>query len=175
MLGALALFLTDSTVHAASTAGQSPTAAAALSALDQFLDRPTVDQVRRVVGLTPSGAVRLIDRLADEGLVSRGPGADGRSRSVTLTARGRRLADRIRAARAEVLDTALRELTPAQRSTLYELTSRVLASLVRTKVESGRLEYGGWTCRMCDLTACGRGHGNCPAADAAAKAIAQIG
>jgi hypothetical protein len=27
---------------------------------------------------------------------------------------------------------------------------------------------GAWICRMCDLQACGRGAGNCPAANAAA-------
>jgi DNA-binding MarR family transcriptional regulator len=170
VLGALALFLHDSTMDALSAAGHSDSAAAALSALQQFLDEPTLDQLRRVLGLTPSGAVRLVDRLAADGLVVRGPGADGRSRSVRLTAKGRRAAERIRGARGAVLSRALDDLTPQQRKQLHELSSQVLASLVRTKVQSGQ-SGRGWTCRLCDLTACGRPEGHCPAANAGQAAL----
>ena len=93
LLGALALVITDQTAQAAAAAaGQSVSAAAALSALHHFLDRPTLDQLHKVLGLTPSGAVRLVDRLADAGLVTRGTGDDGRSRSVVLTDAGKRAA-----------------------------------------------------------------------------------
>lgn len=166
VLGALALFLHDSTMDALSAVGHADSSAAALSALHEFLDQPTLDQLRRVLGLTPSGAVRLVDRLAADGLVTRGPGTDGRSRSVRLTAKGRRAAQRIRAARAEVLTAALSELNAEQRGQLYALSSQVLASLVRAKVQSGR-SGRGWTCRLCDLSACGRPAGLCPAANAA--------
>ena len=64
LLGALALVITDQSAQAvAAAAGQSVSAAAALSALHHFLDRPTLDQLHKVLGLTPSGAVRLVDRL----------------------------------------------------------------------------------------------------------------
>jgi DNA-binding MarR family transcriptional regulator len=169
VLGALALFLHDSTMDALSAAGHADSAAAALSALHEFLDQPTLDQLRRVLGLTPSGAVRLVDRLVADGLVVRGPGTDGRSRSVRLTAKGRRAAERIRGARADVLSGALRDLTAEQRGQLHSLSSQVLASLVRAKVQSGRSSRG-WTCRLCDLTACGRPDGRCPAASAARSA-----
>jgi DNA-binding MarR family transcriptional regulator len=171
VLGALALFLTDATADAVEAAGHAGTAAAALSALHQFLDRPTLDQLRRVLGLTPSGAVRLVDRLAEDGLVTRGPGTDGRSRSVSLTAKGRRAAQRVQAARTSVLEDALASLTPQQRTMLHSLTSQVLAGLVSQKVHSGRSERG-WTCRLCDLAACGRPDGHCPAANAARAAVA---
>jgi DNA-binding MarR family transcriptional regulator len=89
VLGALSLVVADRTSDAiAAAAGQSATAAAALSALHHFLDRPTIDRLRQVLGLTPSGTVRLVDRLVEAGYVTRGPGGDGRSRSVTLTAEG---------------------------------------------------------------------------------------
>jgi DNA-binding MarR family transcriptional regulator len=72
LLGALALVITDQTSAAiAAAAGQSGSATAALSALHHFLDRPTLDRLRQVLGPTPSGAVRLVDRLADAGLVTR--------------------------------------------------------------------------------------------------------
>ena len=167
LLGALALVITDQTAEAvAATAGQSASAAAALSALHHFLDHPTLDQLHKVLGLTPSGAVRLVDRLADAGLVTRGTGEDGRSRSVVLTDAGQRVAAQITAARATLLSSALAELSPAERETLHSLMSRIMASLVRSK------EGGAWICRLCDLDACGRPSGHCPAANSAAAKYA---
>jgi DNA-binding MarR family transcriptional regulator len=138
------------------------TADAALSALHHFLDGPTLDQLRQVLGLTPSGAVRLVDRLAAAGLVTRGPGADGRSRSVVLTPAGRAAAERVSAARAETLAGLLGELSPAERETLHGLLGRLMAGVVRGK------DGGAWLCRMCDIKACGRTEGHCPTANAAA-------
>jgi DNA-binding MarR family transcriptional regulator len=162
VLGALALVLADHTAGAiAGAAGQSTSAAAALSALHEFLDRPTIDRLRQVLGLTPSGAVRLVDRLVAAGLVARGPGEDGRSRSVSLTARGRRAAARVSAARAATLTGALAGLSAKERATLGGLLDRVMANVVRAK------DGGAWICRLCDLTACERADGHCPAANAA--------
>jgi DNA-binding MarR family transcriptional regulator len=161
VLGALALVITDQSAGAiAAAAGQSASAAAALSALDQFLDRPTIDRLRQVLGLTPSGGVRLVDRLVDAGLVARGPGEDGRSRTVSLTPRGRRVAARISAARAATLAGALAGLSPEERATLGSLLDRVMANVVDAK------DGGAWICRLCDLTACERPAGRCPAYNA---------
>jgi DNA-binding MarR family transcriptional regulator len=163
LLGALALVIADQTAQTvAAAAGQSVSAAAALSALHHFLDRPTLDQLRKVLGLTSSGAVRLVDRLTDAGLVTRGAGDDGRSRSVALTEDGRRMAERITAARAELLTDALDGLSPAERQTLDALMGRVIANMVHSK------DGGAWICRLCDLDACGRAAGQCPTANAAA-------
>lgn len=163
LLGALALAVTDQTSGMiAAAAGQSVSAAAALSALHHILNRPTLDQLRKVLGLTPSGAVRLVDRLADAGLVVRGPGGDGRSRSVALTTEGQAAAERVSATRAAVLTDALQELSPSERKVLHALMGRLMASIVRTK------DGGPWICRLCDLDACGRASGNCPTANAAA-------
>jgi DNA-binding MarR family transcriptional regulator len=167
LLGALALVITDQTAQAvAAAAGQSVSAAAALSALHHFLDRPTLDQLHKVLGLTPSGAVRLVDRLADAGLVTRGTGDDGRSRSVVLTGAGKRVAQQVTVARAALLSSVLDELSPAERETLHALMSRIMASVVGSK------EGGAWICRLCDLDACGRASGHCPAASAAAAKYA---
>jgi DNA-binding MarR family transcriptional regulator len=167
LLGALALVITDQTAQAvAAAAGQSVSAAAALSALHHFLDGPTIDQLHKVLGLTPSGAVRLVDRLAAAGLVTRGPGDDGRSRSVVLTDDGLRAARQVTVARAAMLSSLLDELSPAERETLHSLMSRIMAGVVGSK------EGGAWICRMCDLDACGRASGHCPAASAAAAKYA---
>jgi DNA-binding MarR family transcriptional regulator len=168
VLGALALIVTDQTAQTvAAMAGQSVSGAAALSALHQFLDRPTLDQLRKVLGLTHSGAVRLVDRLAGAGLVTRGSGDDGRSRSVALTEAGQRVAERITAARAALLSDALGGLSPTERRTLHTLLGRVMANIVHSK------EGGAWICRLCDLDACGRADGHCPAANAATAKYGQ--
>lgn len=168
VLGALAQAITDQAAQAAAAAaGQSMSAAAALSALHHFLDRPTLDQLHQVLGLTPSGAVRLVDRLVEAGLVTRAAGGDRRSRSVVLTDAGRRVAEQVGAARAALLTSALDGLSPAERETLYALMSRIMANVVRSK------EGGAWICRLCDVGFCGRASGHCPAANAAAAKYAQ--
>jgi DNA-binding MarR family transcriptional regulator len=170
LLGALSLVLADRTTHAvAAAADQSQTAAAALSALAQFLDGCTVDRLRGVLGMTSSGTVRLVDRLEAAGQVRRGPGSDARSTSLTLTAAGRRAARRIIAARGVVLEDALAVLSPAERRTLERLASRVLDGVVRDKL--AEREATPWICRLCDLGACGRDEGTCPAANAARDAL----
>jgi DNA-binding MarR family transcriptional regulator len=164
VLGALAQAIADRTASAiAAAAGQNVSSAAALSALHQFLDRPTVDRLRDVLGLTHSGAVRLVDRLTEAGLVTRRPGDDKRSRSVALTAEGRAVAERVAAARAAVLEELLVDLSPAERDTLGGLLDRLMAGVVRAK------DGGAWICRLCDLVACERSEGRCPAANAAAE------
>ena len=167
LLGALSLSVADRTSDAVGdAAGQSQTAAIALSALDQFLDDPSVDMLRRVLGLTPSGAVRLVDRLEDAGHVTRGPGADGRSVSVLLTASGRRAARRVTAARGEVLESALSTLSTREREQFEEMLSRVLPGLMRGPGATR------WMCRLCDMEACGRDEGRCPVANAARERFA---
>jgi DNA-binding MarR family transcriptional regulator len=158
LLGALSLALSD---RMSDAAGQSQTGAAALSALHHFLEDPSVDLLRQVLGLTPSGTVRLIDRLQEAGYVTRRPGKDGRSVVIRLTASGRRAAERVSRARARVLDDALAVLSNEERDRLEALLSRVLVGMIR---EPGAVR---WTCRLCDTTACGRDSGGCPVANAA--------
>ena len=101
VLGAVALGLVDridETVTEA--AGQPGSAAAALSALHFLIDRPSIDALRRVLGVTSSGAVRLVDRLEELGYVRRTAGDDARTTFVVLTAAGTRAAARVAEARA---------------------------------------------------------------------------
>jgi DNA-binding MarR family transcriptional regulator len=157
LLGALSLALSDRMLEApAGTAGLSGTAMAALSALDQFLERPTVDQLSRVVGLTQSGGVRLVDRLEGAGLVRRDPGPDRRTALITLTPSGQRAARAVATARLQMLGTALAPLSEDEEEALAPLIGRLLVGLMR---EPGATR---WICRMCDLSACGRPDGHCP-------------
>jgi DNA-binding MarR family transcriptional regulator len=163
VLGAFALAVDDRAALAVAQAGGlTGTDAAAVSALYHFLDRPTLDRLRAVLGLTHSGAVRLVDRLSDAGLVTREPGMDGRSRSVRLTPAGREAAEAMTAARAATLTELIRGLSTRQRSDLTVLLAQLMAGVVAGK------DGGAWICRLCDTTACGRAEGRCPTANAAA-------
>ncbi len=163
VLGAVALAVAGQIpVTVTPGGGRSDSSAAALSALYHFPGPPTVDRLGQVLGLTHSGAVRLVDRLAGAGLVERAPGTDRRSRSVRLTAAGRRAARRVSDRRLAYLASLLAGLSPAETGTLHELLGRVMGQVVQHK------QGGAWICRMCDLQACGRAAGHCPAANAAA-------
>lgn len=162
VFGALALVVADQAADAvAEAAGRSESAAAALSALAHFLDRPSVDRLRQVLGLTSSGTVRLLDRLEESGYVRREPGADGRTSAVVLTPAGRLAADRVTQARADVLERALGALTSAERATFAELTGKVLAGMIRGPGATR------WICRLCQVAACRAAPGGCPVGNAA--------
>lgn len=161
LLGALALAVTDRMFDATEEVGESGTTAVAISALYQFLDRPTVDLLRRILGLTSSGAVRLVDRLESAGWAERGEAADGRATAVRLTAAGRKIGKRLSAARTNTLKQALSTLSMAEIRALEHLVSLVLVGLMRGP---GAVR---WICRFCDMEACGWAAGHCPVHTAA--------
>jgi DNA-binding MarR family transcriptional regulator len=168
VFGALALVVADQLNDAvAEAAGRSDSAPAALAALHHFLDRPSVDLLRQVLGLTSSGTVRLLDRLAESGLVERGPGADGRTTAVTLTDAGRAAAEQVCAARAAVLDRALTGLSPAERADFTRLAGKALVGMMRGP---GAVR---WICRLCDTGICRGAPGGCPVGNAARERYAR--
>jgi len=162
LLGALTLALTDGLAQAVVEAsGVTESDAVALSALHHFLESPRVDLLARVLGLSSSGTVRLVDRLEGAGLARRAAEADGRVTAVALTSSGRRRAKAVTRARGELIDQALDALTPAERRQLGELAAKILVHMIRPPGATR------WTCRLCDVVACGRPDGRCPVAQAA--------
>jgi DNA-binding MarR family transcriptional regulator len=169
VLGALALRLHDRMSAAvAEAAGEPESGATTLSWLANFAAQPQVGLLNRMLGLTPSGAVRMVDRLEADGHLRRGPGPDGRSTTVRLTTRGRRTAQRVAGARLAVLTDALSVLSDEERETLDRLVGKVLVGLKRDAATSraasarGSAVAGGFMCRLCDTTACGHAEGRCP-------------
>jgi DNA-binding MarR family transcriptional regulator len=153
LLGALGLALADRLSAAAEpAAGRS--AAAALVALSARAARPSIDALARIVGLSHSGTVRLVDRLERDGLVERRRGADQRSAALVLTPAGRRAARRVLTRREAGMQSVLSLLTADQQAALVTAAERILAQL---GPEEGRV------CRLCDFEACGRARGHCPA------------
>ena len=160
--GALALVIADRMAEAtAAAAGRADSAPAALAALLHFLDRPTVDLLRRVLGLTSSGAVRLLDRLAESGYIERLPGTDRRSAAIVLTDAGRLTAEQVCRARADVLDGALAALSPQERADFGMLAGKLMVGMMRAP---GAVRWG---CRLCDTAICRGAPGGCPVRNAA--------
>lgn len=167
VLGALSLVVADrmnAAVEAVAALG--PSAPAALVALHEFLDGGSVTQLSSVLGLSHSGTVRLVDRLAVEGLVERAGAHDGRAVSVVLTSSGRRVALQIRQARSKALTGALFALTSDEVDNLATALEKMLTTITLARVEERSAHPPDhtqpWLCRLCDFAACGRSEGNCP-------------
>ena len=150
LLGVQALALADRMA-----AGSQPSESAALVTLLAHPDHG-VGWLSDVLGLTDSGATRLVDRLVDEGLLRRQPGIDGRTRTLRLTAAGTRRAHRILAARQRELEHVLAPLSSAERRTFEQLLDKVVAGLADDRTAGLR------TCRLCDRDACRAGEAACP-------------
>lgn len=173
LLGAWALAISDRVVGAAeASAGRGSQAPAALVALHQFAAGSTIEELRRVLGLSHSAAVRLIDGLVADGHVAREPAAnDRRSVALNLTASGRATAQRIIAARHMAIEATLERLTEVELRALTGLAEQLTADVADLRLNErrdGAAPVGGWLCRLCDFHACGRSEGRCPAATRAA-------
>jgi DNA-binding MarR family transcriptional regulator len=170
LLGAAALGVTDAMAHATTAAsGLDDATTTALVTLLDFSPTGTVQRLSVALGLTHSGAVRLVDRLVAGGYVVRRRGADDRSRTVALTAKGRSHAERVRAARAESLTGVLNALSRDDRAALAPILDRVIHTITEQRLAlraAGERPSGGALCRLCDFTACGRPRGKCPAQQA---------
>lgn len=148
LLGALIIALGDSLRSATeATAGHGGAAPAALTTASQF-EEETVGSLGAWLGLSQPAGVRLVDRLAADGLVERVPGRDGRTVKIKVNDAGRELATRVLEARERVLADALEALTQDEQATLSNLLEKILAQ-VTVDVPHARL-----ICRLCEISAC---------------------
>jgi DNA-binding MarR family transcriptional regulator len=158
LLGAHALVATDRMRRAA---GMELSSAAVLSALRTFADGASIDELRRVLGLSHSGGVRIVGRLAARGLVVREPDPeDRRAVRLHLTAEGQRLAGRLIAGRQEALAALLAPLDRRETAQLERLLERLLAAVTDERAAANRI------CRLCDPGVCGHPD-RCPVTQAA--------
>jgi DNA-binding MarR family transcriptional regulator len=135
----------------AGVAGHGASGPAALVALDGGAGGGSIDTLRRLLGITHSGTVRLVDRLAAAGLVERRVGVDARAVAIHLTPQGRRTARRILAAREAAIEQVLAPLSRAQRAQLAPLLVAMIEALADERI-----------CRKCDASRCE----NCPNSNA---------
>jgi MarR family transcriptional repressor of emrRAB len=115
----------------------------------------SVEELRRVLGISQPATVRMLDRLEAGGLVERRPGADRRTLALHLTARGDAAAKRLLEQRAGSLEAVLGRLREDERAALEPLLERVVAALADDRPGALRV------CRLCDRGACRASRG-CP-------------
>ena len=107
----------------------------------------TVSELGKVLGLTNSGAVRLVNRLERDGLLARQE-RQGRVVTVKLTDHGRRLAKDLQRRRLAVVDDLLSSLVLDERQQLAVMLDKVLHD-ARLEPEQARR-----ACRFCDHRCC---------------------
>lgn len=118
----------------------------ALLTLLYFSDT-SVGELGRILGLTGSGAVRLLDRLEHDGFVERHPG-QGRSVTVRLTDDGQHLASNLQRRRLCAIEDMLAQLTEDERRQLGTLVAKLLRHAELSP------ERAKTVCRLCDHHMC---------------------
>jgi DNA-binding MarR family transcriptional regulator len=159
LLAAGSELVTDAVAHAMDgRLGAPGSRSSALIALSHDPDEP-IETLRRTLGLTHSGAVRTIDRLAADGLVRRE--RRGRTAVVALTERGREEVQALEGARLEAASAVLAAVPPELHGPLEQALSTLLASHTADAADLRRI------CRTCSFSACTGEGAACPVAEAA--------
>jgi DNA-binding MarR family transcriptional regulator len=148
LMGALALAATDRMTDGAGAAVAHGGAHPAM--LVHLLGHPgdSIDRLRRVLRISQPGAVRAANRLEEAGLLERRPGKDGRTTSLHLTARGRRVARAVLSERERGVGDLLDLLDEDEQARLLPLLEKLVARLADDR--PGALTV----CRLCDRDAC---------------------
>lgn len=156
LVGVFALAVADRVAAATEAAcGAGGAAAAVLVHLSRHPET-SVSDLAAVVGVGGSGGVRLVDRLATQGLVTRAPSlTDRRTVLLRLTEAGTQTARRVLHAREEAVRQTVEALDEDQRSALEQLLPALVTALPSTRTEVLRI------CRLCDVAACRQASG-CP-------------
>jgi DNA-binding MarR family transcriptional regulator len=129
-------------------APEAGSAAAAIALLGHEPGMP-IERLRRALGPSHPGAVRLIDRLEQYGVVERGESEqDRRAVALRLTAKGKKARDEILSARQKTLKKGFSGLTPSERKMFGQLAEKMLRALLQGEDHAYRM------CRLCDENAC---------------------
>jgi len=152
LLGALSLAVMDRIEQSAreiiGRGGETPAALVVIG----YGQGMTNDKLRRILGLSHSGTVRLVDRLVSDRLVDRRPGKDGREVALYLTATGAATRNELMASRISAVASLLDVLSPAEAKRLGTLIRELLARQDTSEMDRFTI------CRMCDDRICT----NCP-------------
>ena len=109
---------------------------------------PSNDDLRRILGLSHTGTVRLVDRLVADGLVERRQGRDKRAIALYATRRGKAVREDLLQGRLAAIRPLLAPLTRAEEDTFAALLHKILASMETTDLQRRTL------CRLCDDRVC---------------------
>ena len=148
LLGAVALAVSD-TIHETareivSHSGETPAALVVIG----YGTGPSNDSLRRVLGLSHPGTVRLVDRLVKDGLVERRQGEDRRAVALHLTPKGSALREELLSGRLAAVRPFVEVLPEAERAALRDTLRAMLSALDPSDAERQTL------CRMCDGRVC---------------------
>ena len=113
---------------------------------------PSNDQLKKTLGLSHPGTVRLVDRLVADGLVERRRGKDKRAIALHLTKKGQRQREELLQKRLAAIHPFLEVLSIDARDALGSLLHKLLSSLETSNQQRRTL------CRLCDNRVCT----NCP-------------
>ena len=173
LLASLSLNLAEESQTALERAsGLSGSATARCSPSRSSSAMPTWAGSPTLLGLTHSGAVRLVSQLERAGLAERRSGADRRRVEVRLTPAGRRRAREARAARDEWCSRRPAASPATRRRCSRGCWTSWSQARVASRIERRKAgESGAWWCRTCDFAACGRPEGRCPAQVTADRAF----
>lgn len=148
LLGAVGLAVVDLIGEAArdvlGRAGETPAALVVIG----YGTEPSNEQLRRILGLSHPGSVRLVDRLVADGLVERRKGRDKRAIALHLTERGAALREELLKERLAAIQPLLSALTRAEEEVFDALLRKMLAAAGTTSLKRCAL------CRLCDNRAC---------------------
>lgn len=149
VVGALALALADEVLHGAHEQAPESGPAAAALAMIGHIPGLTIERLRRALRLSHPGAVRLIDRLASDGLVVRLQSAeDRRAVALHLTKLGEVACEGILSGRQQRIARALGVLSREERESFGKIAEKFLANFVQD------LDQAYAVCRLCDPKAC---------------------
>lgn len=148
LLGAVGLAVTDrieETAHdVLGRVGETP---AALVVIGYGMG-PSNEQLRRILGLSHPGSVRLVDRLVADGLVERREARDKRAIALHLTEQGAALREELLRGRLAAVRPLLSPLTGAEQEVFAALLRKMLCAMGTTNSERCTL------CRLCDDRVC---------------------
>ncbi len=148
LLGTVSLAVADRIATAAQAvlkhAGETPAAVVVIG----YGLGPSNEQLRRILGLSHPGSVRLVDRLVADGLVERQQGQDRRAIALFLTAEGQKLRDALLKERLAAIRPVLDPLSTAEQDALGALLHKLLAGLPKSDLDRCTL------CRLCDDSIC---------------------
>ena len=148
LLGALSLAVMDRVEQGAreviGRGGETPAALVVIG----YGQGMTNDKLRRILGLSHSGTVRLVDRLVSDRLVERRQGADGREVALYLTTTGAATRNDLMASRISAVASLLDVLSPTETKQLGSLIRELLARQDTSELDRFTI------CRMCDDRVC---------------------
>jgi DNA-binding MarR family transcriptional regulator len=108
-----------------------------------------IDKLSKVLGLTHSGAVRLVGTLINEGLLVRRQNPnDARAAVLCVTEAGQQRVQKILQARAQTIESVVASLSDQQKEQLLPIIELALSSITKNETEARRI------CRLCNEGVC---------------------